>query len=428
MHEEDQGIPDGVWQGIMREYGAAFDLPLRRVGLDGRLLDPLSGREVAHAGLAVLNRARCDAISEGMRWGETYTFFVAPGIMSWITPVADGDRCLGGLSGGEVIPAHAGDEREYAVRKMVAAGCATPAARAYVQGCVLYDEDRARQAAESLYQLLYSRSGLNDGMLRRKREDAAQQREIAEEIHEQKAGTRRLTTLEEERKLMSLIRVGDRNGARRVLNRMLANMFLYSPRQPVVQARAIEMMGYLLRAAVEDNPLLEPLLEQHQEWIERILGAGDFEELCAALRVVLDDFMTRIHLQGHNRTNLHVRRAMDYLADHYTRPVRLEEVSAEVGISPFRLAHLVKEHTGKSLIRHVRTLRIQEACRLLEETEQSYEDIARTLGFADQSYFIKKFRALMGTTPARYRRERRGRGTEGPAATPANGWVNNDRA
>ena len=43
----------------------------------------------------------------------------------------------------------------------------------------------------------------------------------------------------------------------------------------VLRARAVELMSCLTRAAIEDNPLLEPLIERNHAWTERLIAAGD---------------------------------------------------------------------------------------------------------------------------------------------------------
>ena len=73
-------------------------------------------------------------------------------------------------------------------------------------------------------------------------------------------------------------------------------------------------------------------------------------------------------------------------------------------MSTFRIAHLLKETTGKTALQNIHYLRIQEARRLLESSDMSCTDIAYETGFGDQSYFIKKFRKWMGITPAKYRK------------------------
>ena len=91
------------------------------------------------------------------------------------------------------------------------------------------------------------------------------------------------------------------------------------------------------------------------------------------------------------------------IAQNYTRQITLDAVAQEVGLSRFHVARIIKRSTGKTMTQHIRTMRINRARELLESTDLSYAQIAYDLGFADQSYFIRQFREMTGTTPARYR-------------------------
>jgi len=386
---------------IRREYRRGYRLEADPVAIDGTVI----GLTPTHIrNLSVLKSARKDGLQESVRWGEPYSFFLTPGVVSWIVPLVEGDSVLGGLSGGEVLPHDDCQDRKEAANYLVAAGAPRVAAEEYVGRLPIWPQSRTPEAAEWLFRRIYVLTGWAPALLDRNRENALQQQQIAEEIHQGKISGHRGYSLEQERALLALIRVGDRGGARRELNRLLARVFVFSSRLPLVQARMIELLGYLIRAAVEDNPILDPLVERHLQWIERVLTTKDFESACAVLREALDEFTDHIGLQGFNRDNTHVRRVLNFLAENYTRIVRLEEVAAVTGLSRFRVAHLVKECTGKTILQHLKRLRIQKARTWLEETSKDFADIAYELGFADQSHFIRHFREVIGVTPARYRR------------------------
>lgn len=387
---------------VAADYRRRFGLPVRWVSAAGRpealptLPPPLR--------LPTSRRAVADALGEAVRWGSPYVFFIAPGIMSWIVPLLDGEQLHGGALGGEILTDES--EREACIGHLTAAGCTRAAARRFVAALPVWPQARPRAAADALYDVFYAVSGWKPVLLVRNRENAAQQRQIAEAIQESKGAVRLAHPLDDERMLLSLIRVGDRTGARRVLNKLLAAMFLNSPKLPVLRARAIEMMGYLVRTAVEDSPLLASLIEQNHRWMECIIAAEDFDVLCEALRDALDNFIDGIFQQGYNRTNDTVRRVIEYLSARYTGPVTLDDVARVAGLSPFRTAHLVREYTGRSVMQHVKRLRIQRACHLLETTDAGGAAIAAELGFHDQSHFVRHFRDITGTTPGRYRRKR----------------------
>jgi two-component system response regulator YesN len=392
-------------QTLATDYKRRFGLPLRWVKPDGEF-EGLRSLEPALR-LPTPRQAIADALQEAVRWGEPHVFFISPGVMSWMIPLMDCEELLGGVTGGEVLTDET--DRKSCADYLRSAGCSASAANRFSSALPVWPQSRPREAAMFLYDLFYAVTGWKPVLLVRNRENAAQQRQIAEEIQQNKIAERRAYPYDEERILLSLIRVGDKKGARRVLNKLLAAMFLNSPKLAVVRARAIEMMGYLVRTAVEDSPMLEPLIEQNHRWIEKIITADDFDVLCEALRDALDNFIDGIFQQGFNRTNETVRRVIDYLAGHFAEPITLADVARVAGLSPFRTAHLVREHTGKSVMQHVKRMRIQRAHDLLETTNKSGAEIAAELGFHDQSHFVRHFRKLAGTTPGHYRRQRAGK-------------------
>ncbi len=391
-----------LFNSVAKDYRAKYGFAIRLVDCGGEVLMPetVSGIEC----MAALNRIRAHSLAESVRWGDPQAFFIAPGVMGWIVPLVDRSELRGGLFGGYILVEDDPHGIHASINYFVAEGATRKDATAFVKKIPLFAQGRVREAAETLHDLFYQYSGWQPLALKRNRERMVQQRQIAEEIHQRKVEQNRAYPYDDERILLSHIRVGDRAGARKMFNKMLAAMFLYSPKPVVVRARAIEMMGYLVRAAVEDSPLMEPLLDRHMKWIERIVETQDFEDLCNVLREALDDFMNSIFLQGVRPVSPAVGKALDYIAANYAEAITLDDIATAAGLSTFRIAHLLKESTGKTALQNIHYLRIQEARRLLETSDLSCTDIAYETGFGDQSYFIKQFRKWMGITPAKYRK------------------------
>lgn len=395
-------LSNRLFQSLSKSYRDLYNLPLRLTTVDGQIQQPDPVR--ATENLAALCRARAHSLQESVRWGEAQAFFVAPGVMTWIIPLMNQSELKGGLCGGYVFIEDDPQNEIVALNYLISEGATRSDAVAFTSDIPLFEQKHIRTAADKLYELFYEQSGWNPRELHRNRDQMNQQRQIAEEIHQRKVEQNRAYPYDEERILLSHIRVGDRAGARKIFNKMLAAMFLYSPKPVVVRARAIEMMGYLVRTAVEDSPMMEPLLERHMDWIVKIVETQGFEDLCNVLREALDDFMNSIYLQGRNATSPAVSRALDFIAANFTETISLDAIAEAAGLSTFRIAHLLKESTGKTALQNIHYLRIQEARRLLETSDMSCTDIAYETGFGDQSYFIKQFRKWMGVTPAKYRK------------------------
>lgn len=354
-----------------------------------------------------LRRIRTYALHESVNVGRPYFFEIVPGLGSWIVALENRRIIHGALLASGVRVAESTATDPDCLRQLAALGLSAEAARDYLGSRPRMDDAQRREAADYLQRTFYQMSGWAPVQMEENRLRMMQQQQIAEAIDDQKRrGTRSAYPFEKERALLSHIRSGDQAGARRVLNEMLGAMYLTSPKLVVLRARAIEMMGYLTRAAVEDSPVMESLIERNHRWMERLIRARDFEDLSRVLTNALNDFIEGIYLHGFNRSNTHVSRALDFITRQYMKPLTLRDIAQETGLSAFRLAHVVKAHTGKTLLQIVTHTRIQHARQLLEHTDKPCTEIAYQVGFNDQSYFIKHFKRLTGITPARYRRTR----------------------
>jgi transcriptional regulator GlxA family with amidase domain len=63
-----------------------------------------------------------------------------------------------------------------------------------------------------------------------------------------------------------------------------------------------------------------------------------------------------------------------------------------------------KQATGLALIDYVQNLRIEEAKRFLESSNQAVDEIGFAIGYEDPSFFRRLFKRRTGVAPARYRR------------------------
>jgi len=101
-----------------------------------------------------------------------------------------------------------------------------------------------------------------------------------------------------------------------------------------------------------------------------------------------------------------IRKAVRVCEANFHRPVGLAEVSAAVGYSPSHLSRLISSHLGHPFQDHIRTLRVNAAKQLLESSEMAVGEIARSLGYADVSYFSHAFSRATGMSPRSYRKSR----------------------
>jgi AraC family transcriptional regulator len=97
---------------------------------------------------------------------------------------------------------------------------------------------------------------------------------------------------------------------------------------------------------------------------------------------------------------------MELIHEHMALSLTLNEMAACAGYSPYQFARLFKATTGVAPHRFVLRLRLQRACRLLQEGKTSHADVALATGFYDQAHFANMFRRAFGVTPGAFKGRR----------------------
>ena len=99
-----------------------------------------------------------------------------------------------------------------------------------------------------------------------------------------------------------------------------------------------------------------------------------------------------------------VRQACEYIRQHYSEQITLEEVSAQVGLSPAYLSMLFKKEMDEGFAHYLMTVRIDQARELLRETHDSVAEICVRVGYNDLKHFTHIFEKNVGVKPGVYRK------------------------
>lgn len=96
---------------------------------------------------------------------------------------------------------------------------------------------------------------------------------------------------------------------------------------------------------------------------------------------------------------------LKYIQDHF-KTTTLQEAAEQFHYEPSYLGKQIRLATGRNYTEIIRTLRLEEAKRLLRNTDLSVNEVALSAGFGSRVNFFRCFRAALGTTPGEYRAEK----------------------
>lgn len=98
-------------------------------------------------------------------------------------------------------------------------------------------------------------------------------------------------------------------------------------------------------------------------------------------------------------------RVLEYCADHFQRPITLKTVADALFISQSYVSKIFSHKLRYSFREYINALRIDQAKRLLQETDQPITDVIFACGFNNQSSFNRVFRKLCGVSPKDYKKK-----------------------
>ncbi len=124
---------------------------------------------------------------------------------------------------------------------------------------------------------------------------------------------------------------------------------------------------------------------------------------------VLSSWMKEIHnkleVEFHDYKNKQkIQMAIKYIHDNYNKDINMAVVSNYVSMNYSLFSYLFKQYNGMNFVNYVKTIRINEAIKLLEETELKIMDISNCIGYENEKHFMKVFRTTYGVSPSEYRK------------------------
>lgn len=133
---------------------------------------------------------------------------------------------------------------------------------------------------------------------------------------------------------------------------------------------------------------------------------GDgFREAALAHLVLLLVGVARLaeHTIGHLERGSPLEQTFAVIERRYHEPLSLSDVARAVNLSPGHLTTTVRRRTGRTVNEWITERRMTQARRLLTSSTLSVEEVGRSVGLPDPSYFARQFRRVHGLSPRAWR-------------------------
>jgi len=395
-----------------------FSQPLEITDIDGHEIRSLCSKGCHPAfcklirdskvGALRCRQDRLRSLNIAIETGQPYTSLCHAGITLVCVPIMDGTLTLGGLFFGKCLWEPFDESLLQDVAKRLRSLRFDPETlKDTLRKLSVVSARRIHEAAEFLYVLLYQATDLDPQAIQWRRQRSQQQAKIGEVIHDSKLFDSEETyPFELECQLIAKVKLGDRTGAKEILNLLLGKIMFHSPGNiNLLKARLTELLSVLSRAAAQSGVDINMLLSKNLDYINKVMALDTQEDLCIWISRALDDFIESVYSSQDAKKISQLKPAMEYMQYHYDLPMTLEDVAKQAHMSVSRLAYLFKEQVGITVIEYLTNIRINQAKQQLLVSNNNCTQICFGVGYNNQSYFTRIFKQVVGMTPRQFRME-----------------------
>ncbi len=100
-----------------------------------------------------------------------------------------------------------------------------------------------------------------------------------------------------------------------------------------------------------------------------------------------------------------LKRALSFIRKEYANPnLQIKDVAKASYVSNSYLSIIMKKELGKTFVEYLTDIRMEQARKLLGETELRSYEVAQACGFSNPTYFSTVFKSVCGMSPSAYRK------------------------
>jgi len=187
---------------------------------------------------------------------------------------------------------------------------------------------------------------------------------------------------------------------------------------PLLDVYAMPYFNVIFKGSAEKFEIFK-IAEDELEEVLPLIGKLEIELadrppgcqfMATALFMQIIMYLARVvgeKLENTRSHHISISRMIEYLHKHFKEKVSIEKLAENTGMSMRSMLRHFKRINGASPKEYLIKLRINHACELLDGTRLGIEEIALSSGFNDSNYFSREFRKATGSTPSKFRADRK---------------------
>lgn len=215
-----------------------------------------------------------------------------------------------------------------------------------------------------------------------------------------------------EHDIIDAVKQGDLSALEKALSSPYASMRGTLSSDPLRDQKNLAIVDITLasRALIDTGYSAEAIFILTDAFIRNVDECKDAEEAkaiaraCAIHCTELRAKELQKERAGTGVTSPLVQQACEYMERHVYAKLDVKAIAAELKVSVGYLSKIFKRERHCTMSDYMRAKKIEIACLMLTNTDQSIDEIALSLSFCSQSYFGSFFSKAKGCSPSTFRK------------------------
>lgn len=172
----------------------------------------------------------------------------------------------------------------------------------------------------------------------------------------------------------------------------------------LVRSICQQLKNFLLKVLMDKGIDIAGIFENNDHLLNEIpdyFTIEEYENWIDTLYQIILKGLGSLSGRQHSRV---VLQAVDYISKNYAGNINLENTAEYVQKSKNYFSYLFKKELGISFIDYLNQVRVEEAKKLLDTTDDKTYEISEKTGFNDYKYFSSVFKKITGMSPAQYKK------------------------
>ena len=139
------------------------------------------------------------------------------------------------------------------------------------------------------------------------------------------------------------------------------------------------------------------------DYLPTVMGMEDTDDIKDWFLKKIVEVTQKVENNRSEKSESLIEKAEAFINRNYMKDISLDDISRYCNISSYYFSKLFKQETGENYVEYLSRVRIENAKKMLSESEASVKEISFSVGFSDPNYFSRAFKKYEGVSPTEYK-------------------------